>query len=278
MGVMKKIVVLLLLMLAACGEAGTSTGSVAVSDEPTIAEIDLSSHFESRDVEGAFLLYDLQENQFQGFNFPRHAEPYLPASTFKVFNSLVGLETGAVGDEEEIIPWDGTEYPFAVWNQDHSMRSAISVSAVWFYQELARRIGAGQMQDWVTKAEYGNQNINGNIDSFWLDGDLRITMNQQIEFLRHLVAGDLPFSVRSMEIVRDITILDETDDYVLHGKTGSALRFEPQIGWFVGYLETADNVYFFATNIEKMDAQGTLGQVSQEITQEILGEMGLLPE
>ena len=285
----------LLLVLVACGRTiqdgvtsasissaqATSTSSMQVVTEtlePQLVELDLASYFESRNVEGAFLLYDLNANQYQGYNFSRHSEPYLPASTFKIFNSLVGLETGAVVDENQIIPWDGQHRGFAVWNQDHSMRSAISVSAVWFYQELARRIGAEQMQDWVTQTKYGNQNINGNIDSFWLDGDLRITMNEQIDFLRRLYANDLPFSGRSMEIVKDITILDETEAYTLHGKTGSAVRFEPQIGWFVGYLEKGDNVYFFATNIEQKNANGTLGQVSQEIMRDILAEMGLLPD
>ena len=283
---MKGIVILLgfVLCLVACGgevvdgETAVSTSTVPVIAEPETIGLDLDSHFESRNVEGAFLLYDLNANQYQGYNFPRHTQPYLPASTFKIFNSLVGLETGAVADEEEIIPWDGEERFYEAWNQDHSMRSAISVSAVWFYQELARRVGAEQMQNWVAQAEYGNQNIMGNIDSFWLDGDLRITMIEQIEFMHRLQRNDLPFSERSMEIVRDITILAETEAYTLHGKTGSAIRFEPQIGWFVGYLEKDGNVYFFATNIEKMDANGVLGSVSQEITKDVLVELGLLPE
>jgi len=286
-GAMKKYLILLvfMLVLVACGgevsdeEMATSRSSeTAVTVEPETIELDLVSHFESRNVEGAFLLYDLNENQHQGYNFPRHSEPYLPASTFKIFNSLVGLETDAVADEEEIIPWDGEERFYDAWNQDHSMRSAISVSAVWFYQELARRIGAEQMQDLVTQAEYGNQNIGGNIDTFWLDGDLRITMIEQIDFLRRLQADELSFSKRSIAIVKDITILDKTEIYTLRGKTGSAVRFEPQIGWFVGYLEKGGNVYFFATNIEKSDANGALGSVSQEITKDVLVKLDLLPE
>ncbi len=283
---MKKIVFLLvlILVLVACGreaQDGTpspSSASTQIKSEPETIELDLAPHFEARNVAGAFLLFDANANQYQGYNFPRHTNPYLPASTFKILNSLIGLETGVVADEEEIIPWDGEVRFYDAWNQDHSMRSAIAVSAVWFYQELARRIGTAQMQEWVSKAEYGNQNITGNIDSFWLDGDLRITIQEQIDFLRRLQADELPFSERSLEIVKDITILEETEAYTLRGKTGSALRFEPQIGWFVGYLEKDGNAYFFATNIEKANAQGALGQVSQEITLDILTELELLAD
>jgi len=285
-GAMKKYLIFLVFVLAlvACGgevqdeEMVAELAEVSVTAEPETIEIDLAPHFESRNVEGAFLLYDLNANQYQGYNFPRHSQPYLPASTFKIINSLIGLETGAVADEEEIMPWDGEERFYDAWNQDHSMRTAISVSAVWFYQEIARRIGAEQMQEWVSKAEYGNQNIGGNIDTFWLEGDIRITMQEQIDFLRRLQADELPFSKRSMAIVKDITILDKTEAYTFRGKTGSAVRFEPQIGWFVGYLEKDGNVYFFATNIEQSDANGALGSVSQEITKDVLVALDLLPE
>src|SRR5690606_21044420 len=136
---------------------------------------------------------------------------FIPASTFKIFNSLVALEAGAVASEEEVLEWDGVERGWDAWDQDHSMRSAIRVSAVWFYQELARRIGETRMQQYLREVRYGNQTMDGAIDDFWLSGGLRITPLEQVDFLVRLARNDLPFSDRTMAILRDILILEEGD-------------------------------------------------------------------
>ena len=158
------------------------------------------------------------------------------------------------------------------------MRSAICNSVVWYYQELARRVGEEQMRAYVEAAAYGNADISGNIDSFWLDGALRISPDEQVEFLKRLYLNGLPFSQRSMDIVKDIIVLEETDTYKLSGKTGSAIRIEVYQGWFVGYLETDDNVYFFATNFESDDSNGFAnGENAKRISLDILQYLGLMP-
>jgi len=136
-----------------------------------------------------------------------------------------------------------------------------------------------QSMVWRGRSFYtnGDQDISGEIDSFWLEGGLRISQEEQIQFLGRLYEGDLPFSDRAMDIVREIIVLEETEEYKLSGKMGWASRVEPQIGWFVGYLEEDGNVYFFATNVEREEASESLGWVSLEITRGILEEMGLLP-
>jgi beta-lactamase class D len=121
---------------------------------------------------------------------------------------------------------------------------------VWYYQEVARRIGRETFQESIDAAGYGNRNLTGNLDSFWLDGSLRISADEQVELLRRLYEGDLPFSQRTLDTVREMMILESTGTPPLRGKTGSGLMEGQRIGWFVGYQEVNGNVYFFATNIK----------------------------
>lgn len=226
---------------------------------------------------GAFVLYDLNRNRYIRYNPERCAERFVPASTFKIMNSLIGLETGVIPDENYVIKWDGTQYDIPSWNQDHTLKTAIQNSVVWYYQELARRVGEKKMQYYVDAANYGNKDISGQIDSFWLEGRLGISADEQVEFLKRLYQGNLPFSQRSMNIVKTILVLERTESYQLSGKTGSVQRITPHEGWFVGYLETNGEVYFFATNFESPSPDGLAnGDTARKISQDILQGLGLL--
>ena len=267
---MQKFVLLLaVLILSGCA---TLRGD-RVQERP-----DFGKYFGDAGVEGTFVLYDLNADRYLVYNPARAETPFIPASTYKIFNSLVALETGVVADENEVLPWDGVERGWSRWDKDQSMRHAIRYSALWFYQKMARRIGEERMQHWVDAAGYGNQNIGGGIDLFWLTGDLRITPVEQVELLVRLYRGDLPFSERSIDIVRDIIVLEETEDYVLRGKTGWANAFTPEVGWFVGYLTTDDGVYFFATNIDILNNKmGEDEKARIGVTKQILRDLKLLP-
>lgn len=232
--------------------------------------------FQAAGVQGTFILYDRNLNAYLVYQPERVDTPYLPASTFKIFNSLVALETGVIQDENQIIPWDGVDRGRREWNQDHNMRSAIKDSAIWFYQELARRIGPEQMQANIDHAGYGNGNIGGGIDHFWLDGDLRISARQQVDFLLRLYNNDLPFSARSLAIVKDILIVEQTPDYVLRAKTGWVVVPQYQLGWLVGYLEQNDDVYFFALNLDIVKPGDE--NAREEVTWAILHSLGLLDD
>lgn len=272
---------LLILLLAGCANTQLATQIIDQSTEapaPSPASKnrpDFEKYFEGFD-EGAFVLYDQAGSRYIRYNPDRCAERFIPASTFKIMNSLIGLESGVIPDESYVIQWDGTHYDFAEWNKDHTLKTAFQNSVVWYYQEIARRLGQEKMQQYVDAAHYGNQDISGQIDTFWLEGGLRISADEQIEFLKRLHDDDLPFSQRSMDIVKDIMIIEETDDYVFRGKTGTGARITPHVGWFVGYLETSDNVYFFATNIALRTVEGNIGK-AREITQAILRDQGLMP-
>jgi len=245
------------------------------SAQNIIERKDLKKFFDEYNHEGSFILYDLNKDEYLKYNSERSAERFIPASTFKIFNSLAALETGIIKDENEIIEWDGVERFIKSWNMDLNLAQAFKFSAVWFYQELARRIGEEKMKEYITANHYGNEDISGGIDLFWLEGGLRISPDEQIEFLKKIYNNETSFSQRSVDILKKIMIYDQTDDYTLRAKTGWGMRFENQVGWFVGYVEKGEDVYFFATNLEsKNPDEGFRSRI--EISYRILKELRVL--
>ncbi|MEM9978135.1 MAG: class D beta-lactamase [Cyanobacteria bacterium P01_D01_bin.2] len=228
----------------------TPTAAVSQMAQPEETLPDFAQHFRDLGIEGSILIYDSNEDRSYGYGCDRNATPFLPASTFKILNALIALEAGVIASDRSLLTWDGVERSIPAWNRDHNLRTAFRASAVWFYQVLARRIGHGRMQQWVTAADYGNQAIGSvdAIDTFWLNGDLRITPQEQIQFLQRLQRNQLPFSEETLATVKDIMIVEQTPDYTIRAKTGWALTAE--VGWYVGYVEQNENVYFFATNID----------------------------
>ena len=242
--------------------------------DSVVVRSDWSIFFDSAGVEGSFLLYDANAGTYHAHNLERCRAAFLPASTFKIPNSLIGLETGVIRDADYVIRWDGVRREIEPWNRDHTLRSAIAVSCVPYYQELARRVGGATMKKYVDSLGYGNADISAGIDRFWLSGgSFRITSFEQIDFLRRLQAERLPISGRSMRIVKDIIRLDSADKYVLRGKTGWTEAQE--VGWFVGWVETPKNVYFYACNLKMIGSSPNLG-ARRGITERILRSLGAM--
>ena len=244
--------------------------------KPSTEDLDLSEYFTKRGVVGSFLLYDEGEDQFIQYCHNRCSERFIPASTFKLLNAQIALETGVIEDENEVIEWDGTDWEISSWNRDHNLQTAMQNSVVWFYQELAHRIGPDRMQQYIDLVEYGNQDISGPNEVFWLEGNLRISQTEQIDFLKRLYHEELPFSEETMKTVKAIIVLEETPEYRLSGKTGWASSVDPDVGWFIGYLEKKGNVYYFATNVNLEGSEESLGKISQAITMEILAALEIL--
>lgn len=233
--------------------------------------------FDEAGIRGTFVLYDPVAERWQFHNKARADSAFSPASTFKVFNSLVGLTEKAVAHDSVVLPWDGVKRGWEKWNMDHSMRTAFQYSAVWFYQEIARRVGPKRMQFWLDKAGYGNRQMGGGIDQFWLTGDLRITAIEQIEFLFSLEALDLPFPRDVQENVHRIMLADSGPDWKLYAKTGwSAAEGMPQVGWYVGFVHRGDERRIFAMNIDIV-RDGDAAQ-RQALTWAILAGEGLIEE
>ncbi len=201
--------------------------------------------FDKYSIKGTFLLKDISTNKLKVYNKNRADSAYLPASTFKVLNSMIALQTAVIESVNDTIKWDGVDRGWKLWNKDQTMKTAMPLSCVWFYQELAKRIGKKRMQKWINLADYGNKKIEHNIETFWLKGELRISAREQIRFLEKLIANKLPFDKEIQKTVKMLMITDSTANYVIHSKTG----WINQIGWNIGYVETKNNKYIFAMNI-----------------------------
>ena len=223
---------------------------------------------------GTFVLFDEQNNEYAIYNEKQSIKRIPPCSSFKVFNSLIGLETGVIQDENTIIKWDGTIYPIASWDKDNTLASAISNSVIWYYKELAARVGNKRMQGFVDKIPYGNCDISGGA-TFWQTSSLKISAQEQVELLRKFYHYQLPFSPKNIDIVQRITVLSAKNDIVLSGKTGSGFKDGKEvIGWFIGSVEKDGNRYIFATNIEATDK--ATGIKAKKITLDILKSKGIL--
>lgn len=229
-------------------------------------------------VTGCFVLYDASRDTTIRVNAERCRRRFIPASTFKIFNSLVSLQTGAIPDEYTTIPWDSVVRGNPNWNTDLNLRDAFRVSCVPCYQTLARRVGYDRMKEWVERERYGNGEIGGGVDRFWLSGDLRISAEEQIDLLRRLHDGRLGFSNRSMIIVRDIMLMDVTENYVIRGKTGWATDVDGDrnIGWVVGWVEKGEKVAYFALNISSQEEDVDMPQLRNRILYGYLLEFGLV--
>jgi beta-lactamase class D len=248
--------------------------SIEQAEQTITAQVpNLGQAFQDLSVDGSIVIYDKNNDRFYEHNRDRNRKEFFPLSTFKILNALISLETGVIRDDVTVLTWDGVQREFPTWNRDTNLRQAFKDSTVWFYQVLARKNGHERMQKFVQQAQYGNQQIGtpDQIDHFWLDGPLKITPKQEIEFLQRLERNDLPFSQRTIDLVKDIMIIERTPEYTLRGKTG---YWGGPVGWIVGYLEQRNNVYFFATNIHIPSAKDAPKRL--EITRRTFKALGLL--
>lgn len=217
-------------------------------DQPAISDL-----FEKAGVTGTFVVYDYEAGRLMGHNQARAETRFLPASTFKIPNSVIGLSVGAVADVDEPLPYGGQPQMIKAWEKDMGLREAIKISNVPIYQELARRIGLERMRTEVQRLNYGNGDVGSQVDLFWLEGPLSISAVEQVIFLSHLAKGELPQPKKNQRAVREILWLENGPDWSLYAKTGTAMRASPGIGWWVGWLEKEDKIYPFAINLDIND-------------------------
>lgn len=235
---------------------------------------DLQAAFDEQGVAGTFVLHHVGENRVQMVNGQRASRRFVPASTFKITNSLIALETGVVKDEDEIIPFGGQPQQVKQWARDMSMREAIAMSNVPVYQEIARRVGVERYQYWLNRLDYGNCQVGEAVDRFWLDGPLAISAVEQARFVGCLSQGSLPVSERSQRIVRSILKLEETNGRTLHGKTGWATSSSPKVGWWTGWVDDRGKLTAFSLNIDMPTIEDAPKRLA--VAKAILARLGVL--
>ncbi|MEI6088456.1 MAG: penicillin-binding transpeptidase domain-containing protein [Bacteroidota bacterium] len=244
---------------------------------------DLQHFFDEKAVVGTFGLYDNGSGQFTIHNIARFRDSaYLPASTFKIANSLIGIETGRIVNEKMIIKWDGVVRPFPMgdssksWNKDLTMEEAFKRSALPYYQEVARRIGKDTMQFWLDSLKYGNKKIVSPVDVFWLDNTLKITADEEMGFVKKLYFNQLPFQKRTQEIVKKVMVQEANANYQLAYKTGTGtLENGRTLCWIVGWVEENRHPYFFVMNMDGKP-EANIMSFRLDLLKSILKQQGFL--
>ncbi len=230
-------------------------------------------HFEARGVRGTFVLLEPASDRYLVADEARARSRFLPASTFKIVNALIGLELGSITDENEVFHWDGKPKLRAAWERDHTLASGMRESVVWMFQETARRTGKARMREWVEKLEYGNTDIRGGIDLFWLQGNLRVSAMEQIDFLRRLAEGELPMSQRSQRLVRQALVVERGRGDTLYAKTGTTGAVKEPVHWWIGWIERQGRpLAYFVMNFTP--APATRHDERFAIARDILREAG----
>lgn len=225
-------------------------------------------------LEATFLVKEIGRSEVRVFNPKRADRAFPPCSTFKIPNTLIGLETGVVTSISQKFKWDGVVRDRQETNQDQTLESAFKRSVVWVYQDIAHQIGADRMQKFLDKLGYGNRNISGGIDKFWLVSSLEISPRQQLAFIESLYRDKLPFTQRNQALVRRLMILEDEPGWQFSGKTGSGIYPDgKRLGWFVGSALSQGRRYVFAACIE--GPQGTSGMTARDQVRQCLAKLGI---
>jgi len=210
--------------------------------------------FAAEDVTGTIVVASADIDLVYVYNDARSATRFSPASTFKIPNTLIALDATVVTSAESKFTWDGTARGVPAWNKDQTLRSALQVSCVWCYQEIARAVGSERYADALAAMDYGNRQLGRHVDQFWLNGDLQISAVEQIAFLRKLLDYSLPFQRQHVDILKAIMLVEQSADYTLYAKSGWT-GAELHVGWYVGFVEKGEDTWLFAMNMRMYKAE-----------------------
>lgn len=231
---------------------------------------------------GACVFINCDTKKMSVFNTKQSETRVAPCSSFKIWNTLIGLECGLVDSvNERFYTWDGKKRFLDVWNQDQTLKEAFQRSCVPAYQNLAQKIGSQRMQKWIDTIGYGDRDISSGIDIFWLPREgkksILISPKEQATLIMSLVNNELPFQKKSLNVLRGIMLIEETANGSFYGKTGSGMDVDGDpkndYGWFVGYVKGKNDVYSFACLVK---GESLMGSDAKKIVRSILTQNKLL--
>lgn len=236
----------------------------------------IATAFEHIQTAGVLVIYDGKNLQKYGNDLSRAEQHYIPASTFKILNALIGIQHHKTSPNE-VFKWDGQKRAFRSWEKDLTLAEAMQASAVPVYQELARRIGLELMASEVKRVGFGNQNIGTQVDHFWLVGPLEITPVEEVKFAYALVKQQLPFDLSTQQQVKQMLLIEDVQGTRIYAKSGWGMDINPQVGWWTGWVEQPDGrVTAFSLNMQIKKAAHA--EARKAIVYQALQQFGLLPQ
>jgi len=241
---------------------------------------DLNKYFKESDIEGSISIYDLKNQTWKHSDESRAKEGSLPASTFKIIHTMIGLEEQVIDGIHDTIRWDGKDkmfknYKITNWNQDTDLAMAFKNSTVWYYEEIAKQIKKRKYCRYLRKSKYSDKNLSSPREyDFWNFGALKVSPIEQIELLIKLYSEELPFSIAHQRLTKELMLENVADDYIIRSKTGWSYDTQ-DVGWYVGYIELSENVVFFATRIEKplTEEKVDFSKLRKSITKQIISDL-----
>lgn len=278
------LVILILFFVYGCSsnkQADKKT-NISVNNDLTIRD-DFQTYFDSCGVEGTIAVYDIKNKKWIVSDTVGLEVETLPASTFKIINLLIALETNTIKDENEIVKWIGSTdtvkygYRPEIYH-DMPVKEAFELSAGWVFVELAKKIGKDTYREYLTKCKYGNKNLSQTELDFWNFGDFAISPKNQVEFLLSLYEEKLPFSKRNIDVVKNVMITELNEEYIIRAKTGWTRENNINTGWWTGYIETKKGTFIFATRLlqdRKMN-RSDFGSCRKEITKKVFRDLNII--
>ena len=252
--------------------ASDQTGYHFDTTEKNITQLNLSSNF--GDYTGSFVLYDQSADKWNIYNMDHASTRVSPNSTYKIYDALLGLESGIITPEHSTFTWNGEPYPFNSWEADQDLTSAIHNSVNWYFQAIDSQAGFEAVRTFLQTINYGNQNTGTNLNLYWTDFSLKISPIEQVELLQDFYQNNFHFDSKNIQAVKKALLLSTTSSGSLYGKTGTGrVNGKDVNGWFVGYIESDNNTYYFATNIQA--PSNATGSQATEITETILSDFGI---
>ncbi|WP_066193131.1 MULTISPECIES: BlaR1 family beta-lactam sensor/signal transducer [Gracilibacillus] len=254
--------------------ANDSNRYTSFSHEQTNAE-DLSAYFQN--YEGSFVLYDLQKDAYHIYDKEQSTLRVSPDSTYKIYSALFGLEENIITSEQNTMEWDGTKQPYEQWEKEQNLETALNHSVNWYFQKIDQETGIDSIQSYLNHIHYGNQDASGGPKPYWLESSLKISPVEQVELLQAFDNNRFDFQDDHIQAVKNALKMDEKEGTALYGKTGTGNVNGKDInGWFVGFIETETNTYYFATNIQ--DEDHASGSIAADITLTILKDKQIYEE
>ncbi|CAC8523285.1 Beta-lactamase regulator protein [Staphylococcus aureus] len=233
--------------------------------------LDESKNFGSNS--GSFVMYSMKKDKYYIYNEKESRKRYSPDSTYKIYLALFGLDRHIISDKNSRMSWNHNHYPFDSWNKDQDLNTAIQNSVNWYFERISNQLSKNYTSDQLKQLNYGNKNL-GSYKAYWLEDSLKISNLEQVIVLKNMIEQNNHFSKNEKKQLSSSLLIRKNENYELYGKTGTGIvNGKYNNGWFVGYVITNHDKYYFSTHLSDEKASGENAKL---INEKILKEMGVL--